>query len=427
MPFDNPELFVRLGVALAIGLLLGLERGWHARALPEGARVAGIRTFGIIGLLGGTAAILSETFGGLLLAVVFLALATVAAIGHWRASLKSPDVSITTTAAMLIAFALGALAGLGELAVAASGAVVITLLLGIKPELHGMLRRIERKELLATLRLLLISVVVLPVLPDQGYGPWEAINPYRIWWMVVLVAGISYVGYFAIRLAGSRRGILLTGLLGGLASSTAVAINFARLGKTNAAMQDLLAAGIAVAAATAFPRVLVLATIIAPSLFDRLVWPLFTASIVAFAGAAWYARRSARAVEDGGGEGLEPRNPLELKVAVPFGLLLAVVMVLARAFRDWLGETGLYLLAAVSGLGDVDAITLSLASMIERGEASASVVAAATVLAVATGTASKPVLVTAIGNLRMGLHVAVPLLAALLAAAAVIWLGALTS
>ncbi len=427
MPFDNPELFVRLGVALAIGLLLGLERGWHARALPEGARVAGIRTFGIIGLLGGTAAILSETFGGLLLAAVFLALATVAAIGHWRASLKSPDVSITTTAAMLIAFALGALAGLGELAVAASGAVVITLLLGIKPELHGMLRRIERKELLATLRLLLISVVVLPVLPDQGYGPWEAINPYRIWWMVVLVAGISYVGYFAIRLAGSRRGILLTGLLGGLASSTAVAINFARLGKTNAAMQDLLAAGIAVAAATVFPRVLVLATIIAPSLFDRLVWPLFAASIVAFAGAAWYARRSARAIEDGGGEGLEPRNPLELKVAVPFGLLLAVVMVLARAFRDWLGETGLYLLAAVSGLGDVDAITLSLASMIEPGEASASVVAAATVLAVATGTASKPVLVTAIGNLRMGLHVAVPLLAALLAAAAVIWSGALTS
>ncbi|MEE9140614.1 MAG: DUF4010 domain-containing protein [Alphaproteobacteria bacterium] len=427
MPFDNPELFVRLGVALAIGLLLGLERGWHARALPEGARVAGIRTFGIIGLLGGVAAILSETFGGLLLAAVFLALATVAAIGHWRASLKSPDVSITTTAAMLIAFALGALAGLGELAVAASGAVVITLLLGIKPELHGMLRRIERKELLATLRLLLISVVVLPVLPDQGYGPWEAINPYRIWWMVVLVAGISYVGYFAIRLAGSRRGILLTGLLGGLASSTAVAINFARLGKTNAAMQDLLAAGIAVAAATVFPRVLVLATIIAPSLFDRLVWPLFAASIVAFAGAAWYARRSARAIEDGGGEGLEPRNPLELKVAVPFGLLLAVVMVLARAFRDWLGETGLYLLAAVSGLGDVDAITLSLASMIEPGEASASVVAAATVLAVATGTASKPVLVTAIGNLRMGLHVAVPLLAALLAAAAVIWSGALTS
>lgn len=424
MPFENPEQFLRLGVALAIGLLLGLERGWHARALPEGQRVAGIRTFGIAGLLGGTAAVLSETFGALLIAVFFSALTALAVVGHWRASLRSPDVSITTTVALLVAFALGALAGVGELGVAASAAVIVTLLLGFKPELHGMLRRIERKELLATFRLLLISIVLLPVLPNQTVDPWEAVNPYRIWWMVVLVAGISYVGYFAIRLAGRRRGVLLTGLLGGVVSSTAVALNFARMARKNAPMQGLLAAGVGLAAATMFPRMLVMATIIAPSLFKHLVWPLLTASAVAFAGAAWLAWRSEGDPQERGGEGLEPRNPVELKVALPFGLLLALIMVLARAFREWFGDPGLYLLAGVSALGDVDAITLSLASMIERGETTATVVASATMLAAATNTALKAVLVAAIGHARMGLRLAGPLLAALLAGAGALWLFA---
>ena len=222
------EVLLRFGVALALGLLMGLERGWERRERPEGSRVAGFRTFGLISLLGGVTAYLGAESRVLLLTAVGLALAAVLVAGYWRESEREADVSATTTVAALVAYGLGALAGLGQLTAASATAVVVTLVLGFKLELHQLLRRIDRAELLATLRLLLISIVLLPVLPDRELGPWAAINPYRIWWMVVLVAGISYVGYFANRILGEERGVMLTGFFGGLASSTAVTLAFAR-------------------------------------------------------------------------------------------------------------------------------------------------------------------------------------------------------
>ncbi|MCG8695509.1 MAG: MgtC/SapB family protein, partial [Minwuiales bacterium] len=240
-PLDDLDLFVRLAVALASGMLIGLERGWEGRDLPEGSRIAGVRTFGLVGLLGGAVVLFAGDFSGVFLAAVALGLALFAAVAYWRASRIAADIGITTLVVLLLAFVLGALAGAGYLVPASAAAVVVAILLGIKPELHGILQRMDRTELLASLRLLLLSVVVLPVLPDQGYGPWQALNPYRIWWMVVLIAAISYAGYLSIRLIGTRRGILLTGLLGGLASSTAVTLSFARLAQRGAARPELLA------------------------------------------------------------------------------------------------------------------------------------------------------------------------------------------
>ena len=237
----NLSLVGRLAVALAIGLLIGLERGWERRELAEGQRAAGFRTFGMIGLLGGVTA----QIGGSFLAVVGAAVGIFVALGYWREPWRGQDVSITGLIAALLTFSLGALAGVGETTAASSTAVVVTLLLGFKPELHGIIRGLERLELLATLRLLLISVVLLPVLPNAGYGPWQAFNPYRTWWMVVLVAGISYIGYFAIRVLGEKRGILLTALCGGLVSSTAVTVNLARHAKNQTATPNLLTAGVA--------------------------------------------------------------------------------------------------------------------------------------------------------------------------------------
>jgi hypothetical protein len=225
---DELELFKRLGVALAAGMLIGLERGWHERAMPEGSRVAGIRTFAIVGLLGGLWALLGELVGEIALGFAFLAFAVVMIIARVRAAAKIDDYGITTVVAALVTFALGAIALRGQLSIAAAGAVVTALLLGIKPALHEFVERIEPEELNAVLKLLLMTIVLLPVLPDRGFGPWKALNPYELWWMVVLIATMHFVGYVAVKLVGEQRGIPLAGLAGGLIASTAVAVSFSR-------------------------------------------------------------------------------------------------------------------------------------------------------------------------------------------------------
>src|SRR6266851_210616 len=292
----NMQLLGRLAVALAVGLLIGLERGWERRELPEGHRAAGLRTFRIIGLLGGLSAQLGENSGMVFPAVVVAVLGLLAALGYWRESSVDNDVSLTSAAAMLVTFCLGAFAGRGELTVAASTAVVIA-----------------------------------PVLPNRGFGPWDAFNPYQIWWMVVLVAGVSYVGYFAIKILGTKRGVFVTGLCGGLISSTAVALDLARLSRDeHESAQDALAAGATVARAMMFPRMLAVVAVAAPLLAERLARPLILACAVSFLAAVWLVRRDTKADPPGNAQRPEPSNPLDLITAIKFGLILATIMVLAR-------------------------------------------------------------------------------------------------
>lgn len=415
MPADELVLFQRLGVALALGLLVGAERGWQTRQRAEGQRVAGFRTFGLIGLLGGLWALIATETGVLVLATAFAALAAVLVVSQVQFLRKDGDVGATTMVAALVTFALGALAGYGEMTIAAAGAVIVTLLLGVKPQLHGLVERLERDELMAVIKLLLMSVVLLPVLPDQGYGPWQALNPYRIWWMVVLIAGISFTGYMAIKLAGPRRGVLLTGLFGGLASSTATTISLARLAKGTPALQRLAAAGIVVAATTMLPRMLLVSAIIAPALALRLAGPLLLGTLAGCGAAAWSWRRGRR---QAAAEDIAARNPFELFMALQFGALLALVMVLSYALQDWLGEAGLYLLGAVSGLSDVDAVTLSLGARVGEGSLVAETAAVAVLLAAAANTLVKAGLAAAISGGALAWRVA-------LGAAAIVAGGAL--
>ena len=422
VPIENLQLLGRLAVALAVGLLIGLERGWERRELPEGHRAAGLRTFGIIGLLGGLSAQLGENSGMVFPAVVVAVLGLLAALGYWRESSVDNDVSLTSAAAMLVTFCLGAFAGRGELAVAASTAVVVALLLSFKPELHGLIRHIERAELLATLRLLLISVVLLPVLPNRGFGPWDAFNPYQIWWMVVLVAGVSYIGYFAIRILGTKRGVFVTGLCGGLISSTAVALDLARLSRDeHESAPDALAAGATVASAMMFPRMLAVVAVAAPLLADRLARPLILACAVSFLAAVWLVWRDTKADPPGNAQRPEPSNPLDLITAIKFGLILATIMVLARGATARMGDQGLYLLSAVSGLVDVDAISLSAASMMSQGQISISVAANAVLIAATVNTLLKAALVLTVGGARMGWRVSIASMATLLAGGAGLW------
>lgn len=403
------DIFLRLGLALAIGLLIGLERGWVKRALPEGGRLAGIRTFGLVGLLGGLWALLGQQLGPMLMGVAFVSLAIVLIVGHIQDVRQDRDIGITTVVAALVTFALGALAVQGYPAVAAAGAVVTTALLSLKPLLHTWLRRLEPVQLFAGIKLLLISVVVLPVLPNRGFGPWQALNPWEIWWMVVLIAGISFAGYVAMKTVGARKGILLTGLFGGLVSSTVTTINLCRLAP-NTHLPNAIAAGVVLAAATMFPRMLLEVAVVNLDLLPRLALPLLAMTAAAGIAALWIGRhrRDDRETE------LPLQNPFELLPALKFGLFLAAIMLLAEALRLWLGDEGLYLLAAASGLADVDAITLSL-SRVARGEVDRNVIVGAILLAAMVNTLVKGGLAVAIGGRTIAWRV-VPAFALTLAA-----------
>lgn len=405
------EIFQRLGLALLVGLLIGVERGWQERATAEGGRVAGIRTFGLIGLGGGLVALLVGPGEGIALAIAFAALAALIIAAHYVAHRHSETVGITTAVAALVTFLLGAAAGLGYMTAAAASAVVVSALLSIKPALHRWLQRLEYPELTGALKLLLISVVVLPVLPDRGFGPYLALNPYRIWLMVVLIAAISFVGYAAIRLIGPARGLLLTGLVGGLTSSTAVTLTYARLSARAPETAVLLAAGAGFACAIMFVRTLLVVGLLNLPLAGHLAWPLVAAAAVAFVVSALLARRPGSAAAEAP---MAIANPFELGPALRFGALLAFIMVLAKAMPAWLGDGGLYLLAALSGLGDVDGIAVSMAET--GGAAVALNVAAVTIgIAAAANTIAKAGFALAIGAPAMAWRLAIALLAAVVA------------
>ncbi len=405
MPDTAPHtIYWHLAVALAIGLLIGTERGWQFRELEEGRRVAGIRTYGLLGLAGGLAAVLGEQLAPAVFGVALGGVAALIVAAYLITARDERDVSITGATAQGLTFLFGALAGLGHVGVAAAFAVITTLLLGLKPVLHGWLRRITAVELQAALKLLLISVVLLPALPDRGYGPWQVLNPYRIWWMVVVIAVLSFAGYVAMRLVGAARGTILTALLGGLASSTAITLNFSRLARIHPRADTLLASGILVACATMFPRILIVAGIFCPPLALRLAPAVGVMALGTYAAAVWLWLRARRHQHDPGAEPIM-RNPLELGPTLFFGLLLGVIMLLAKALEVWLGDAGVYLLAAVSGLTDVDAITLSLAQMSNRGDLLLSAAALGILIAAAVNTLAKAGMTWFIGHPGLGLRV----------------------
>jgi len=405
------ENFKLLGIALAIGLLIGLERGWHSRDRDEGMRVAGLRTYGMISLLGGLSGILAQQADPFLMGFVFLGLTLVLLLAYGKSVNKFEDFSITSIIASLITFTLGALTVFGHITLASASAVVIASLLGFKPLLHGWLKKLEQYELDATLKLLLISVVMLPILPNQGYGPWAVFNPYHIWWMVVLIAGISYLGYFAIRILGNQQGPVLTGALGGLVSSTAVTLNLSKLSTQYPNMENVLAAGILTACATMFARTLLLTSIMNPALFRvllpaLLVMTLFT-YFVAFA--LWQNARGFRT----NGE-VTLTNPFQLGMALKFGAFLALIMLLSKLLKVYFGDMGTYFLAATAGLADVDPITLSMSQMSKEG-LEVSVAARAILIAASVNSGIKGIFSWVIGGRALALRVGGTLVGAVVA------------
>lgn len=393
-----------LGASLAVGLLIGLERGWRDRERAEGSRVAGLRTFALLGLLGGTAALLAPMLGPWPAAAALLAVAALFGVSYVHSVSASGSVSLTSAVAAVLTLALGALAASGHPVPAIAAAVVTALLLDLKSVLHGWLRRIEAQELRAALQLLVLSVVVLPLLPDRAMGPFGALNPYWLWWAVVLVAALSLSGRVAMRLTGPRRGLLWTGLLGGLASSTAATVALARHGRGRESLTGTLAAAIDAASAMMFLRMAVVVGVLQPAAAGTLSAGLALLAVVGFLVAAWQWRRAAgHRVK----ESLDHVSPgFDLSSALGFGLFLAFLTVAVHAAREAMGTAGLLGLAALSGLADVDAITISLMRMQREGSIGASAAGWALLAAAGTNLASKAAMAWAVGGAALGRRVA---------------------
>jgi uncharacterized membrane protein (DUF4010 family) len=359
------SLFLRFGVALGIGILVGLQREYAEYSVDKNRAdmFAGVRTFALLGLLGCSAAYLADITGSMwLLIVVSLVVGTLITGAYLIISWRTKEVGLTTEVAAILTLLTGALAYWDQITMAAAIGVATTVLLALKFELRTLVTQITREDIYATLRFAVITVIILPILPKQGLGsaPFDVLNPYKIWLMVVLISGISFLGYVLNKLVGARQGIGLTGLLGGLTSSTAVTMSFSQRSQIQTQLAKPFALAVIVAWTMMFPRVLVEVRIVNPALLPVL-WPPIVAAGVAGLLYSAYLYFLQRPEKD---EEVSFTNPFELGPAIQFGLMYAVILLISRVVElSTLGSGGIYLSSIVSGLVDVDAITLSMAQL----------------------------------------------------------------
>lgn len=368
----------------------------------EGSRVAGIRTYSLVSLLGGLIATLASLYSPLLIGFGLIALVLLACIAFVMKQKRSEDISITGVVSLLITFIIGCLAVSGEAVLAAVAAVLTAVVLDNKKELHQALQKLQEYELDAALRLLLISIVMLPLLPNQSYGPWNALNPYEIWWMVVLIASISFVGYFAIKIGGAKRGILFTSVFAGLSSSTALTLQFSQLSREQSNISPLLASGILLCCGTMFPRLLVVLSVINPDLV-LLIWPIILLMMIVLYVPAWWIWRSCEV--DNVEQNNKQTNPLALRSALFFGAVLAVIILLSHVLSNWFGDAGVLMLSALSGITDVDAISLALGRQ-STESLSVTIASIGVIIAASVNTLVKMGMVVAIGDKKLWYRVA---------------------
>jgi uncharacterized membrane protein (DUF4010 family) len=406
---ETGGLFGRLGLGLAVGLLVGLERGWSARGEGAGRRVAGLRTFGLLGLLGGVIGLLGLEIHPLLAAIVLAAAAAALVAGYLRDMRVDGNVSATSTIAGLLTLCLGILATNGFAKTAVLVATVATLVLSLRTQLHGWLARLSETDVQATARFAIIAAAVLPLLPDRRFGPYDAWNPRELWLVVVLVTAFSFAGYIASRSFGARRGILATAAIGGMYSSTAVIAVLARRLKLGDAPAPLLAAGIAVASTAMFIRVLLLTAALATSALPSLAFVAAPAGVVALAACLWLLRR-----DDGGQPGgatvFVPRNPFELLPALGFALLVGALALATRWAEARFGDVGIAALLAITGSFDVDAAIVTLGGL-PAGTIAPWLAGIVLAVPILFNTLFKAAIVVSLVGWRSGIRAAAPLLA----------------
>ena len=411
---SNERAMARLGVALAIGLLVGLQRQF-AKQRDSDDLFAGARSFALIGLAGAMSSLLAERFDNVIVfASGFVVVGVIVAVGY-LGGIRDGSVGLTTEIAAIVTFLAGALAGIGDLTVATATAVATTALLAAKPYTREFVRHLDRQDVEATLQFAVLVALVLPVLPRDPLGsePFDAASPFKIGLMVVFILGLSFLGYVLIKIVGPRRGIGLTGVLGGLVSSTAVTLTMSERSKSSAGLLRALAMAVLLAWTIMYGRVLVEVGVVNPGLLRQVVLPIGVGGLCIGAWAVFVSLRRT-GVDDGDGTDEERfSNPFSLGPALQFGLLYGAVLIGSKAMSMYLGDAGVYVGALASGIADVDAITLSMAEL-SRGDGSVSNATAANaiVLAAASNTLVKGGLVWVLSTPAMRKLVAPAVIAA---------------
>ncbi|MDI1480982.1 MgtC/SapB family protein [Polyangium sp. y55x31] len=423
------ETLISLAVAVGAGGLIGAERqqaqilevrAQEGRERPQ--EFGGIRTFPLIALLGALGALARPIVGAWLLGMLLFGVIAFMAVSHLWSGARG-ELGISSEIAGLVTFVLGAIAVTPDLVphpeqrylLVASSAVATLALLALKRPMHRFAGRVSADDVYATVKFLILALIVLPVLPNRTYGPLDVLNPFKIGMMIVLVAGISFAGYLATRLVGPNRGLLLTGLLGGLVSSTAVTLTYAGRVKKDPKIAAVCAVAIAVACSVMFPRMITVVAVV-----DRPLLPLLTPALGTMGGVGlalslllyhrWtHGARAAKAAPGSAEdkrteEELKLRNPFELRQAVTFGLIYGVVLFVAKAAKVFFGTGGLYVSSVLAGLMEVDAITLSVAEMHRMG-LSGPVAATSITLAAVTNTIVKATIAVVVGGGALGKRV----------------------
>lgn len=398
MPFAKPVDLAQIEaflIALGIGLLIGLERERVASAR------AGVRTFGLVGLLGALVGMLGEHLGSIAPVVVGMVIVGAMLIGAYLRHPDPVDPGTTSVAAMLVCYCLGVAVWLGHAMVAVILAVTTTIVLYFKTELRGVATRLEAKEWISIFQFAVLSLVVLPFLPDETFDPFNAINPRQVWWMVVLISGLSLAGYATLRLIGTRYGAAFVGIAGGLASSTATTLVYAREAREEPPSAPMAALVIVLANLVMMIRVAMITAVVAPGVVKSLAMTIAPALFFGAISLFWYWR------EQSSGQAFMPetRNPTELRAALGFGAIYAAVLFVSAWLSEIAGSQGIYVLALVSGLTDMDAIALSSMRLFNLGKLALDVTVVAIGLAMISNLVFKTGIAMVIGGRPLGLKI----------------------
>ncbi len=390
---ESEDLFVlvqKLAIAVLIGAFIGLERE-HSRPHDE-KTFAGIRTFPLISILGFTAALIASITTIWVYAAVFIGFSSLVTSAHIF-SAKKGRLGGTSEISTLLVFVLGSLVYWNFMILAAVITVIIALFLTLKIQLHRFVGKINEEDLYATLKLALITVIVLPLLPDKTYGPLNVLNPRLIWYMVIFISGISFVGYILIKFYGKDKGIAITGLMGGLVSSTAVTFSLSKKSKANANLSGEFGTGIILASSVMFPRVFIIILVLNNSLVPEVWLPLMIFSIVGGIISYFISKKFKHEKH----EAIDLKNPFELRSALLFGVVFGVIIFVSKAAEVYMGAGGIYVASGLGGLTNIDAIVLSLAKLSKNG-INIKTAGAALILALIANTIFKAIITITLGS-----------------------------
>ncbi|MBN2052233.1 MgtC/SapB family protein [Candidatus Woesearchaeota archaeon] len=387
--------FINFLVAIAMGVLVGLEREFSLLK-DKKESFGGIRTFTLVSILGALVGYLAYLYSFWILVAGIVCFAVFAIVFYLAESQITKSVGATTEIASFAVFMIGAMCMVGQLRLAVISAIIVTLFLSLKGPLHTFVHKMNKEDIYSTLKFAIIAFIILPFLPNQAYGPYSVFNPYKIWWIVVLISGISFLGYITMKIVGTKKGIGLTGFLGGFVSSTAVSMSMANTSKTVNKIVNPFVFAMVIASSTMFFRVLVVISILNKSLLPKLLIPLIAMGATGVIAALLVWTRKEKISEKD--KDVNIHSPFTMKPALKFAVFFIIVLFIAKIGLEYLGSKGVYLSALLSGLADVDALVVSVAELAKAGSITANVGVVSVVIAVIVNTIVKAGIANVFGS-----------------------------